>query len=628
VAAICRRLDGIPLAIELAAARVATLGVEGVARQLDDRFKLLTGGWRTALPRHQTMHAALDWSYDGLNVQERAVLRRLGLFAGGFTLDAASAVAAGASGAPGADIIDCVDSLVAKSLVVSDLGAGAALYRLLETTRAYSIEKLAEEGALASTSRRAAGHFRDLLVRTQAEWDLRPAAAQLQFWRGQIANVRVALDWAFAANGDVALGVDLLLAAVPLWLQLSLMDECRTRVERALALLGAEAHAPTRRNMQLHAALGIALVSTHGAAPETGAALAAALAAADALDDDECRMRALWGLWVHRFNNGAIRESLTLAQRLRSLAEGASDPVNLTMGDRLLGFSLHFLGDELGARRHLERMLARPAPGSHAHLLRFQVDQWVTARLTLAEVLWILGLPDQAMAMVAAGLDQATALDHPLTLISALARACPVALFAGDLAAAERYVGLLRDHAARHALAYWQGEARCFHGVLLIKQDDVAAGLQILRAALDEQPAAKFNWRYTAFLGELADALARAGKGEQGLATIDAALARVARSEERWCLPELMQIKGELLRCAAATAPAAEEQFRGAIAAARRQHALSWELRAATSLAVLWQGQDRHAAARDLLGSVYARFTEGFATADLRRARTVLSEPA
>ena len=154
-AAICRRLDGIPLAIELAAARGAALGIEDLASRLDDRFRLLTGGRRTALPRHQTLQATLDWSYELLSEPERVVLRRLAIFAGGFGLAAAGVVAASAEIAPSA-VVDCVASLVTKSLVTADVGDATDHHRLLETTRAYAIEKLAESGELTSVGRRHA----------------------------------------------------------------------------------------------------------------------------------------------------------------------------------------------------------------------------------------------------------------------------------------------------------------------------------------------------------------------------------------------------------------------------------------------------------------------------------------
>jgi predicted ATPase/DNA-binding winged helix-turn-helix (wHTH) protein len=140
VAGICRRLDGIPLAIELAAARGGVLGIPEIAARLDDRFQLLTGGHRTALPRHQTLRATLDWSYELLPAPERVMLRRLAILAGGFTLTAASAVAVSAEFAA-SDVVDGVANLVAKSLVAADVGGAIARYRLLETTRAYALEK-------------------------------------------------------------------------------------------------------------------------------------------------------------------------------------------------------------------------------------------------------------------------------------------------------------------------------------------------------------------------------------------------------------------------------------------------------------------------------------------------------
>src|SRR6202035_5120735 len=164
IAAICRHLDGIPLAIELAAARMNALGVEELALRLDDCFHLLTGGRRTALPRHQTLRATLDWSYQLLPEPERVVLRRLAIFAGGFTLQAASTIAA-TDEIAGSDIVDCAANLVAKSLVAADLGGATGWYRLLETTRAYALEKLAQSGEFEQVARRHAKYYWDLYER-------------------------------------------------------------------------------------------------------------------------------------------------------------------------------------------------------------------------------------------------------------------------------------------------------------------------------------------------------------------------------------------------------------------------------------------------------------------------------
>src|SRR5271156_5553973 len=172
IAEICRRLDGIPLAIELAAARASALGIEGLAARLDDRFRLLAGGHRTALPRHQTLRATLDWSYELLTEPERVVLRRLSIFAGGFTMRAFRAIAIDGEILE-LDVDDCAANLVTKSLVTADTGGAAVRYRLLETTRAYALEKLTEGGEFDATARRHAEYYRDLLEQPETELEQR-----------------------------------------------------------------------------------------------------------------------------------------------------------------------------------------------------------------------------------------------------------------------------------------------------------------------------------------------------------------------------------------------------------------------------------------------------------------------
>ena len=162
LAAICRRLDGIPLALEFAAARAAMLGPEQVLSRLDERFGLFIGGRRTALPRHQTLRATLDWSYELLRESERCLLRRLGIFAAGFTLEAANAVMSD-QGYTASALLEQVANLVAKSLVALDGSEPTGRWRLLETTRAYALEKLAESGETEQIARRCAEFFRDLV---------------------------------------------------------------------------------------------------------------------------------------------------------------------------------------------------------------------------------------------------------------------------------------------------------------------------------------------------------------------------------------------------------------------------------------------------------------------------------
>jgi predicted ATPase/DNA-binding winged helix-turn-helix (wHTH) protein len=294
-AAICRRLDGIPLAIELAASRVAALGIEEVAARLDDRFQLLTDGRRTALPRHQTLRATLDWSYELLPEPERTVLRRLAVFAGPFALEAPIAVVASPEIAP-SEVVDGLFNLVEKSLVVAEIdGTVVARYRLLDTTRAYALEKLGDSGERERIARCHAGYYNDLFERAEAEWETRPTPEWAAEYGLQIDNLRAALDWAFSPNGDASIGVALTAAAVPLWLHLSLLDECLGRVERAIAAVEVGTNPDARHEMKLHAALGALLMYTHGKAAVAGAGAAwtRAFEIAESLDDAEYRLVSL-----------------------------------------------------------------------------------------------------------------------------------------------------------------------------------------------------------------------------------------------------------------------------------------------------------------------------------------------
>jgi len=353
---------------------------------------------------------------------------------------------------------------------------------------------------------------------------------------------------------------------------------------------------------------------------------------AERLDDTDYQLRALWGLWLASTNNGEHRVALALAERFRGIAAKSTEPADLSVGDRMIGFSLQLLGDQLNARRHIERVLSRyVAPVRRSHIIRFHFDQRVMARTALAEILWLQGFPDQAMHTAEANVAQGQSIDHPLSLCYALAQAaCPVALWSSDVRAAERFLAMFTDLAARLALDRWHAwnsAIDSFKGVLLIKQGDLVSGLQLLRTSLTEFPDTRF-FRHLAFLGELAEALGRAGEIGQGLTFVNEALARSERTEERWCIAELLRIKGELLlqQDVPTAADAAEEHFLRSLDWARRQEALSWELRTATSYARLLRHQDRGVEARFVLASVYNRFAEGFETGDLVAAKMCLEE--
>ncbi len=635
IAGICRRLDGIPLAIELAAARAAALGIEIVAARLDDCFGLLTGGRRTALPRQQTLRATLDWSHDLLSESERVILRCLAVFAGAFSVEAASAVTANSELAP-FDVVDGLSNLVSKSLVVAEVKGPVARYRLLDTMRAYALEKLKASDEYERVLRHHAEYYRYVFERAEVERETRPTAEWLDDYVLCIDNLRAALDWAFSPTGDASVGVALATAAVPLWIDLSLLDECRVRAEQALAIYEMAERGDPRREMKLYAALatsswwGSAFLHTKVVGRELGVLWTKVLEIAESICDAEYQLRSLGGLSNFYNANGRYQVALETARRYRTLAAQQQRRSDELIGERMMGVAQHLLGDQASARRHIEHMLANfNMSDQRSHeTIRFQFDQRVAALNHLARILWFQGFPDAAVRTAKDAVDEAREINHAVSLCYALVfAACPIMLRVGDLAAAERYIAMLLDHSVRSGLPSWGASGRTLQALLLIERGDFGSGLGQLRidsGKLDAMP----EWTALMFLNDLAASFAHAGQIADGLAAAEQAIERAERTEARWLFPESLRIKGELLLSQAATGAenAAEGHFRQALDWARQQGALSWELRAATSMARLWRDQARSKEARELLAQVYNRFTEGFATTDLRAAKSLIEE--
>ena len=230
--------------------------------------------------------------------------------------------------------------------------------------------------------------------------------------------------------------------------------------------------------------------------------------------------------------------------------------------------------------------------------------------------------------MVQDNVEYARALDHLASLCIALDNCWMVLLEVGDLATAERYMAMLLERSARHTADFWHGWGDSLDAQISIKRGDVVAGIPGLRSALDRLPETGSVWKRPSLLSVLAEGLAEIGQVAEGFLAIDEALTQCERTGERWNIAELLRIKGELLLWEATpeTASAAEGYYLQALDWARRQGALSWELRCATSLARLWRRWARGDEARELLAKVYDRFTEGFATADLKAAKALLDD--
>ncbi len=618
VAKICGHLDGIALAIEIAAGQVDAFGISGLARVLDDRFRLAMQGRRTGLPRHRTMNTTLDWSYQLLPDVERATLRRLAVFAGLFTIPEATGVLA--EGGTEVAAPESIANLVTKSLIVPNFETPVPTYRLLETTRAYALQKLEESGEHAAYTRRHARQCLGAMEAANVAWDVLPPEAWLARHRHLIDDVRAALD--FSVQAEAELAVALTVAAVPLWYQLSLLNECYERACRALDL--APGAGSTGQAIRLHVAKAWSLMQVKGFVRETEDAWTTVLGLSRDAGDPEYELRGLWGLWATRVNAGALRASLTLAQEFSDLARSTNE-TDRCVGHRMMGHSLHLLGDQAGAHEHLERMLAsyaRPATG--AQTMRYIFDQQALARSFLARICWLQGLPDQARQIAWELAEDERTRGDDLSLCQVVVQAaCPVGLLVGDLIAVESFVAELVDRAERYQWHFWRAFGACFRGVLTVQRGDISAGLPVLEEALKGLRSIDFGVHYLYFLCHYANALGLAGRHDEALAAVEEAIARSDRNDERWCIAEVLRIKGVLLH-GRGELDAADRTFSAARQWAERQGALSWSLRIATSAARMAQDAGRVAAARAELMAVVDRFTEGQGTADYREAVAVL----
>ncbi|MFU2327702.1 ATP-binding protein [Pseudomonas sp. NFX98] len=601
---ICRRLDGIPLALELAAAQVASLGLDGLLAQLHDSFRLLTHSSQTTLARHQTLHATLDWSFELLNACEQTCLRRLGVFRGGFTLASAAAVIVGEHIEPG-EVFGSITQLVAKSLLSVDVGDEDVFYRLLDTTRSYALEKLEQATELPGTRERHAQRCLTLMQQAQHDWELIPTALWIERYARGLEDIRAALDWGLNARGPQALAIQLTAASTPLWQELSLLREHGGYVRKALALLDSAAEPCPRLKMSLKLALGSACYHSQGGSAETIGAFVTARTLAKECNDVVGELRAVSGHMAVNLSCGHYQMALEQSQQFDRLGLHG-DPVLSLSTHRLRVLALHFAGDQQRARLNAEEVIQRMAHSGHlnrfTHGFGVQYDQSVAALTILARILWLRGQPEQAWRTARQALDVALQINHGTSICYTLALAgCLIAHYNGNTRTARELLQLLLEQAQKHSVQLFYNWAQHYAQVI-----DRAAAPRHPGVGLIKEIMVTLD---TAFVDD--DLLQRADSGAAG-----------------WSTAEILRARADVLL--AADCPVkncvAETVLIKAINVAKSQGALAWELRSATSLARLWQRQGRYRQAHTLLAPIYQRFTEGHATPDLKAVWRLLDE--
>ncbi|MBN3759665.1 winged helix-turn-helix domain-containing protein [Burkholderia sp. Ac-20365] len=550
---VCRRLDGIPLALELAASRAAVLGIGLLAEHLDDRFRILTGGRRTALPRHQTLKATLDWSYRLLNRDEQKLLRWLGMFVNGFTLDAACAMAEHA-GLARMEALDAVSGLVSRSLLTTDFEGSSYRYRLLESTRAYALQQLDDNGERVPAAGAHAALFLQMLETAQKRWAERPLVEWLSEFTRELGNVRTALDWTLGERGDHATGIALAAVTVPYLYDLSLVEECCGRARAALRFVSTETQGDesvdVETRLRLVSALASALVYTDGPLTETREAWTWVLNDAVRSSHPDYASRARWGVWNWHQYSGRARDALMLARRFGDLARSSGNALPMVLAGRVEGIALHYAGDQLRARELLERMIEEyeEKPLSRWHMTGFRVNHGIVARATLARVLWVQGDRNGAYDLAARCFDSAVQYDHEIVTCYVLVEGLvPIALLNGDQAAARHGIDVLQELSSRFGFTIWSACCACYEAWLATLVNPGADPIDRLTKAIATLRATGYLAQLSPLQGQLAVALMQVSRDKKALATIDDALRHADDNGERWYYAELCRIKGDVL---------------------------------------------------------------------------------
>lgn len=610
VGEVCRAVDGLPLALELAASLVRPLGLHELARQTSKSLlESLPGGARTD-GRHRSLSSMLDWSYDVLAPHEQQVLRSLAVFRGGFTLEAAGVVAAGATPDP-VGVADAVIELAGKSLVSMGGADGAYRSRLLDLTREYAFDKLVASGELHGMQERHARWLCTLAERLDRDWMTLDWHAWVDLYGPWVDDILAAIDWALGEGGQPLLGARLAAVGFSLGDQIGLAREFHERVQSALKAVALLPDVPAELLLRLN------FVNADGPGLSATGLLKLmgntewVLELARESESPMLRGASLVAIWGFPFVRGDYPTSLANARRIADAAHAGADPYLALIGQRTMAQSLHFMG------RHAEahRCAALALSGCDLRIpLAYQpapVQVATSVRIILARLLWMEGAADQASAMS----EEALALsesDRPPAMCQVLSMAAvPVALWRGETAHAGRLVRRLRERAELHGLGFWIEWAQRFEDALAV-----------IEGTAEPHSLPSFGDRHD-FFAKCRDHLVTFSPRLLG----GDAVMRCESGLVAWCLPELLRAQAVRLMDMhpADDGRAAARLLRRSLAVARRQGALAWSLRSASSLAALYQRQGAVAAARATLGPVLARCHEGQSTADMRAANALMA---
>jgi predicted ATPase/DNA-binding winged helix-turn-helix (wHTH) protein len=602
---ICHRLDGMPLAIELAAGQIAGERDIGAALLDGECYLDCPIDAQGGHPRHRHLRAMFDWSYALLSDAERAGLRRLGVFRGSFSLESVEALF-GLPGDPGASCM-LISQLAMKSLISVEVSDDEFAYRLLEPARLYALEKLDAAGELHETRVRHLGICMARLEQAQLEWESLPTSRWLERYARWLGDLRSALSWGLDAEVRHPLAIRLTACSAPIWQEMSLLHEYGSYVASALSLLSAAFDAEGDEALQLATQLQLALgnCSYHGQIVATQAigAFQSAKSLAERSGDPGAMLHAISGQLAANLRSGRYLQTLALSEEFDQLAQGRGEELAVS-SQRLKVLALHYSGMQERAHRLAESVLEalerENRPNRFALCMGVQYEQRVASLAVLARILWLRGYPDQAEQRVQQALDLACQLEHIPSISYLLATAgCVIPYYNGEYEKASLRLQLLLEASSRHSIPLFADWAQHYTGVMSCE------GLP--RPTLSA----------SGLVRDIVMTLGGSRSFEERPASLQSSIGATG-----WCAPEMLRL--EACQLAEAGAEGAEALLTRSLELARRGGALAWELRSATTLAQVWRDQGHRQPAMELLEPVYGRYEEGLGTPDLVAARACL----
>jgi tetratricopeptide (TPR) repeat protein len=434
------------------------------------------------------------------------------------------------------------------------------------------------------------------------------------------------LEWSFGTKGNVEIGIGLASAAAPVFLAMSLLPECYRWSQRAIAALDDTARRDAEE-MQLQAALGTSLMFANGNSEAARAALLRGLAIAEVRDDAPYQLQLLNMLHLFHGRAADFNEELRYAKRGAAIAERIAVPAAVALAHSLVGNSLQRTGDLAGARRELEKALLNGPSGRQTARISLDVEHFNYAEIALARNLWLQGYPSQALERAHQGIENAASVGHPVPLSRALVWALAVFIWVGDLKRADEQANRLISLGELHALGPYVAAGHGYRGALAIRRGNAEEGIRSLQHSLEKLHSANYRMRTTEFNAMLAEGIAAIGRFSDSIALINETILSVKTNGDLINLPELLRVKGNVLRSAPQPSiEEAEAYFIQSLDLSRQQGARGWELRAAIDLARLWANRGRPQDGWTLLQPILEQFVEGRETADVQMAGRLLGE--